>query len=215
MKTVLFSALRRNDAFTTTMFADLAYAGFSILFVVGFLCFHTKSLFLGSIGMLLILFSFPITGIIFGAIAQISYYHVLQMMVIFIILGIAADDIFVVVDAWNQSALFEELRGATVKETKVKRMSYTLRRSGFAILVTSSTTAVAFLANVNSKLMPIKAFGAFAAIIVLVNYFLFVFYFPAILMLWDQRIRNKALGCAFKNGCKCGKKVICKRVPED
>ena len=64
-------------------------------------------------------------------------------------------------------------------------MSYTLRRSAFAIAVTSSTTGVAFLANVNSGIMPIKAFGAFAAIIVFVNYIIFVFYFPAILMFWD------------------------------
>eukprot|EP00997_Jenningsia_sp_PLL12_P007375 NODE_39_length_3130_cov_55.062967_g35_i0.p1 GENE.NODE_39_length_3130_cov_55.062967_g35_i0~~NODE_39_length_3130_cov_55.062967_g35_i0.p1 ORF type:complete len:405 (-),score=85.87 NODE_39_length_3130_cov_55.062967_g35_i0:1542-2756(-) len=185
MKTVLFSGSRRMSAFTKTMFGDINYAGFSIIFVVGFICFHTRSFFLGFVGMLLIILSFPVTGVIFGLIGQIAYFQVLQMMVIFIILGIAADDIFVVVDAWNQSALFAELKGANKMETKVKRMSYTLRRSAFAIAVTSSTTSVAFLANVNSKLMPIKAFGAFAAIIVLVNYFLFVFYFPCILMFWD------------------------------
>lgn len=100
-------------------------------------------------------------------------------------------------------------------ETRVKRMSYTLRRSAFAIAVTSSTTSVAFLANLNSRLMPIQAFGAFAGIIVLVNYGIFVFYFPAILMFWDQKIRNKWPGCAFEKGIKLGSRTFCKRVPED
>ena len=215
MRTMLFSAARRFDALGTLMLDDIAYAGLSIIFVASFLCVHTKSLFIGSISMLLILLTFPVTGVIFGGIGQISYFHVLQLMVIFIILGIAADDIFVVVDAWNQSILYEELKGKDIMETRVKRMSYTLRRSGFACAVTSVTTFVAFLANVNSELMPIKAFGAFAAIIVLVNYFMFVFYFPAILMFWDQRIRNKAPGCAFEKGINCGTKVLCKRVPEE
>ena len=89
------------NAFSRIMLEDIAYAGFSIVFVAGFISFHTKSLFLGSVGMLLIIASFPLTGIIFGGIGQIEYFHVLQMMVIFIILGIAADDIFVVVDAWS------------------------------------------------------------------------------------------------------------------
>lgn len=77
MKIVCFSAARRFLAFTERMFADIAFAGFSILFVVSFLCYHTKSFFLGGIGMLLIIASFPVTGVIFGAIGQISYFQVL------------------------------------------------------------------------------------------------------------------------------------------
>lgn len=101
MKTVAFSAARRFTAFTAILFGDLNYAVFSVMFVCIFIMFHTGSIFLGSIGMLLILSSFPITGILFGAVFQIHYFQALQIMVIFIILGIAADDIFVVVDAWK------------------------------------------------------------------------------------------------------------------
>lgn len=49
----------------------------------------------------------------------------------------------------------------------------------------------------------------------LVNFFIFVCYFPAILMFWDQKIRNKKWGCAFEKGVKVGKWTLCKRVPED
>ena len=74
-------------------------------------------------------------------------------------------------------------------------MSYTFRRSAFSILVTASTTSVAFLANVNSKLMPIQSFGIFAAIIIPVNYLIFVLYFPAVLMFWEKYINNTKWAC--------------------
>jgi predicted RND superfamily exporter protein len=88
-------------------------------------------------------------------------------------------------------------------------MSYTLRRASFACLVTSITTSVAFMANINSQLMPIKSFGAYAGIIIPVNYFLIIFYFPAILMFWDQKIRNTKWGCVSEKGIKVGKKIFC------
>lgn len=71
-------------------------------------------------------------------------------MVIFIVLGIAADDIFVFIDAWRQSAAIVLFKG-----NLHMRMSYTFKRAVRAISVTSSTTAVAFLANAFSPLMPI------------------------------------------------------------
>ena len=69
----------------------------------------------------------------------------LHYLVIFIVLGIAADDIFVFIDAWRQSECIEVFRG----DYKM-RMSYAWRRAVRAIAVTSGTTAVAFLANVLS-----------------------------------------------------------------
>jgi predicted RND superfamily exporter protein len=88
-------------------------------------------------------------------------------MVIFIVLGISADDIFVIIDSWKQSEHILEYEG-----NFRKRMSYSFKRSAVAIAVTSSTTCVAFLANSFSKIMPIQAFGIYAGIIIPINYFL-------------------------------------------
>jgi len=74
----------------------------------------------------------------------------LHNLIIFIVLGIAADDIFVFIDAWRQSACIEVFKG-----DKKKRMSYAWKRALRAIAVTSSTTAVAFLSNTLSPMMPI------------------------------------------------------------
>ena len=52
-----------------------------------------------------IIISFPIAFFFWSTIMGQKYYNILQMMVLFIILGIGADDIFVLQDAWRQSAV--------------------------------------------------------------------------------------------------------------
>ena len=96
-------------------------------------------------------------------------------MLIYIILGIGADDIFVFVDAWNQSALIDP----NLKGDNQRRMAYTFRRASRAMAVTSSTTCVAMFANYFGKMMPIQSFGIFAGVIVPINFFLVVMFFPS------------------------------------
>jgi predicted RND superfamily exporter protein len=64
-------------------------------------------------------------------------------MIIYIVLGIAADDIFVFYDAFQQSAEMDK----KVMDTLEKRLTYSFRRAARAMAITSSTTAVAFFAN--------------------------------------------------------------------
>lgn len=68
-------------------------------------------------------------------------------------------------------------------------MAYTIRRAYKAILATSSTTAFAFLSNGFSSLMPVSAFGYFAAVVVPVNYILIVFYFPAFIVIYETKFK--------------------------
>lgn len=51
------------------------------------------------------------------------------------------------------------------------------------MFITSCTTAVAFLANYFSVLLPISTFGIYAAIIVIANFFLAMTFFPAVIIL--------------------------------
>jgi predicted RND superfamily exporter protein len=70
-------------------------------------------------------------------------------------------------------------------------MSYTWKRAVRAMMVTSSTTSAAFMANFFSPLMPIKAFGMYAAIIVPANYFLVVLFYPPALITYERHIEGK------------------------
>ena len=143
--------------------------------------FHLKSIFVSSLCMVIIISSFPITALISEGIMGVTWFGDLHNVVIFIVMGIAADDIFVFYDAWRQSETIEEFNGDVNK-----RMSYTFRRSRRAMAVTSSTTSAAFFANLYSPLMSIKSFGVFAGIIVPVNYLLVIVFFPSIIIIHES-----------------------------
>jgi len=181
-------------AFSTQIMADMMFALGSMFFVFLYICWHLRSVLLGAVGMLIIVLSFPVSMVIYEGIFRVTYFSSMNQLVIFIVLGIAADDIFVFVDAWRQSFNYKDhLRN------DVERMSYTWRRATRAMAVTSSTTAVAFLANAFSSIMPISSFGIYAAIIIPVNYFLVISFFPAVLMWWEQKVNGKICVCGKKN----------------
>lgn len=135
--------------------------------------YHLNSSLLSFIGIMIIILSFPTTIMITEGVLQVTFFSNLHSLVVFIVLGIAADDIFVFVDGWRQSANIN-----LFKHDVKRRMAYSFRRAVRAMAVTSSTTSVAFMANYFSPLMPIKAFGIFAGIIIPVNYLLVVMVFP-------------------------------------
>lgn len=80
---------------------DMSFAVFSVVFVSMYFVFHLDSCFLALIGMMLILFSFSLNAIIYQGIFRVSYMSNLNYLSVFIVLGIAADDIFVLIDAWR------------------------------------------------------------------------------------------------------------------
>jgi len=152
------------------------------MFVMAYFVFHLKSLFLAGIGVLLILLSFGFTALIHQGIFRVQFYSNLHNLIIFIVLGIAADDIFVFIDAWRQSACIDIYKG-----DRNRRMSYAWKRAVRAIAVTSSTTAVAFMSNTLSPMMPIQSFGIYAAIIIPANYLIIVMIFPAAVIIYEDK----------------------------
>ena len=187
----IYSEALRNEEFNDLVVTDTSFALISVALVYLYFVIHLWSIFLASMGMLIILLSFGVTALISEGIFQVTYYSPLNSLILFIVLGIAADDFFVFNDAWRQSATFKELRciddddDERKMKTLKKRMSYTFKRASKAMFVTSSTTCVAFLANYFSPIMPIKAFGIFAAIIIPVNYLMVCWIFPALIIFED------------------------------
>jgi predicted RND superfamily exporter protein len=98
---------------------DIWWAAAACIFVFVYLAFHMGSFFLSFFSVMLIIFSFGITQCIYGFILGIRYFQVLHCMAVFLVLGIAADDIFVFYDAWIQS------QGAA---SVSKRMENTIKR---------------------------------------------------------------------------------------
>lgn len=165
---------------------DLSWAGASILAVWVYMAAHTGSAFVATLGMFEILASFPVSIFLYRVFFRVSYLGNIQILSVFVVLGVGADDVFVFFDAFKQSAY----EPAAVSGTTLTRVTYAARRASKAIFVTSLTTAVAFAATAMSDVMPIAAFGALSAIMIFVLFALNVLFFPPALVIYDRWVRN-------------------------
>ena len=86
-----------------TVNSDLNFALFSIIFVWLWMRVHTGSSFVALMGMFMVATSIPVALLIYRGLFQIPYFNMLHALVIFIVLGVGADDIFVLVDSWKQT----------------------------------------------------------------------------------------------------------------
>lgn len=180
------------ELFLALIIQDLLFAFVSIAFVFCYFIIHLKSKFLALVGTTIILFSFPITVIITEGIGGVTYIGALHIVAVYMVLGIAADDIFVFIDAWRRSAnLYPEI----FKGSKRKRMAYAFRSSARAMAITSSTTSVAFFANIFSPLLPIKSFGIFAGVIIPINFVLVIMFMPAASIIYEEYIEDSDFLC--------------------
>ena len=147
---------------------------------------HLRSFFLSSCSMLNILLSYFVTLVIYRGVCRVDFFSSIHLLSVFVVLGIAADDVFVYTDAWKQATVLDELEGDTQKQ-----MAYTWRRASKAIFVTSFTTGVAFMATGFSEIMSISSFGYFAAIIIPVNYLLVITAYPPVLVIQERYLKDK------------------------
>lgn len=141
--------------------------------------------------MLQILLSMPCALFVYRTIFGVEFVTQLHVLAIYLVLGIGADDLFVFYDAWLQSAH----EAPDISGSDVTRMNYAYKRAAGAMLTTSFTTSIAFIATASSPVMPISAFGYFAASCVIMNYVLVMTVFPALLMVWHQSGSLNACCC--------------------
>ena len=177
------NAIRWN-AIQNQVTYDMMLALASFVFIFLFSWFHTGSLWITLWGIFSIISSFNITNLIYRIIFDFRYFGTFHVLSIFIILGIGCDDIFIFMDTWKQSRdnNFENL---------AHRLSQVYKTAAKTTFITSFTTMVAFLSNMQSPLLAIYSFGLFSAILIMVNYFSIVLFFPVVLILQHTSRKGK------------------------
>lgn len=128
---------------------------------------------------------------------QVQYYDSLNTLVLFILLGIGADGLFVYFDAFRQSEMHPE-HCATLRA----RITYTVERAAQATLVTSFTTASSFLATYVSRIIPVAAFGVFAFTCMVMLYLATTLLIPPALVIWHTNFALLPFGVCSKR-CPC------------
>eukprot|EP00055_Hartaetosiga_balthica_P007536 m.26034 g.26034 ORF g.26034 m.26034 type:complete len:1057 (-) comp5820_c2_seq1:163-3333(-) len=183
---------------------DTALVSVSILVVFLYVWFHTESLFLASFGMLHILLSFPIAYFITQLMIDFGGMSVLNLMSLFIILGVGADDIFLAVDRFKQSEwevpdkAGKKRTNPTTKEEEmseenrdwlVRRLIWSYKHSTSSMLITSLTTAAAFFMNATSAITAVQIFGIFTGLMIVFNFLLVITYFPFVMVVYQRHVR--------------------------
>jgi hypothetical protein len=175
---------------------DFTLAIGSFFIVLLLIYIYTESFFIASSAMYQILFSLPVTMVFYRWVFQVDYFEFLHILIVYLVLGIGADNVFVFIDSFKN--IWEE-ESRTTPEWSEEKLQRVVRgaheRSASAILNTSFTTSVAFLSCSISKVMPMRTAGWFAAGCIIVNYIFTVTWFPSVVTIWFYRFRGKRCFC--------------------
>lgn len=128
----------------------------------------------------------------------ITLFGVLHVIGIFVILGIGCDDLFVMSDAWAQSAW---LAPPAVLESLDTRLWWAYRRAGKAMLVTTLTDVGAFLSSLLAVVPNLVSFAIFTSLLATANLALVLTLWPCALLLHDRC-------CARCGPCARGRQTV-------
>lgn len=162
---------------------DFLMAVGSLLAVGIWMGLYTKSVFLAVTNMTYIVLSIPTALFIYKVLFQIGYFDSIHVLVIFIILGIGADSVFVAVDSWKQSRL--------LFDDEFERLEYSYDRTVSTVFATSFTTIMCFVVTAFTPIIFISTFGIFAALCVAVNFCFICTIVPATILIWERKFVKK------------------------
>ncbi len=193
----------QNLEFMRVVQTDMFFSMFSIMFVFIWIFVHTGSAFMASMGMLQIVTSLPIGNFIYKVFFGIPYFDTLHTLVIFLVLGVGADDVFVLVDGWKQTAE-TVLRKSGEDDTSLlhRRLTIAYARTAQAVFNTSFTTAMAFVATAISPIMPISTFGIYAALCIVLNYIMVVTITPTAILVYEVHVSKWYNCCLCFGSCR-------------
>ena len=145
---------------------------------------HTGSIWLLCMGLMQITFAIPLSYAVYRFVFGIRFFSLLNFIGLFVSAALGADDLFVATDKWKNA----RLQHPTQSTEEVAAEA--LPEAAFAMLLTTSTTSVAFFATCVSPVAPIFTFAVFCGLMVIFNYVLnCTLVFPALCM-YDRWIMN-------------------------
>lgn len=169
-----------------TLDGDKNLAGGSVGFVLLYMLLHTRSLLLSIMGLLIIAMSVPFSYVIFAVFTGSQTMSIASFLSLFLIVGLGSDVVFVYNDFWQESK--------AVKVDLNSRLAWTLWHAGKASFATTATTAVSFFANLASVLKPLREFGFFMGLCVLLAWVLLTLIFVPLCLL-DEKYPCKRIFC--------------------
>jgi len=148
-----------------------------------------------------IIFSIPVTMSVWTVLLgqKVEFF---QVLCIYLVLGIGADDAFILHDAWLQANIDSPVASA---EDWTRRFAWAYRRAFSAMMVTTATTCGSFIVGAVSVLPQVRSFCIFAAILVFVDWLFCITFFASAIVVNERYFASKRdPGECGGPGCCCG-----------
>mmetsp|Transcript_92009 Transcript_92009/g.231348 ORF Transcript_92009/g.231348 Transcript_92009/m.231348 type:complete len:1176 (+) Transcript_92009:56-3583(+) len=205
LRVMMWSSATLRSSFLGLLIVDSILSIGALVMVWLYMFWTLESAFLASCAIFEILFSVPVAMSLWAVVFQ-QKVSVLQVLVLYMILGIGADDAFILYDAWLQA----RHQGEEVNKHWTSRFAWAYRRSFSAMAVTTSTTCGSFMIGAFSPLPQVRDFCIFAAIVVLVDWLFCITFFASATVVHDRYIRSdRRRGECCGPGCCCGLVQCC------
>jgi len=181
------------------LIGDMMLAMASICLVVIILVANTQSVLLMLAGMFEIIMSLPLAMFTWILIGQ-TKIGVMELIGLFLILCIGADDIFVFTDTWKESAFMPPIISGSLQT----RFTWTFQRASSAMLTTTFTTFTTLAINLTSPFNFFKSFGLFNGFVVVWDYVLVLTWYASSVLALTYFVEGKcAPGRNWECSCCC------------
>lgn len=180
----------KHSLFQDYLLTDTLYPAIAIAIVLVVMCVYTRSVFVTLMTMIAIISSLIVSYFLYRVVFSFEFFPFMNLTALIILVGIGADDAFVLCDVWNYTKY--DKPHSELSET----VSMTLQHAALSMFVTSFTTAAAFYANYVSNITAIRCFGIYAGTAIIVNYILMVTWLPAVVVLHERYLLNLFPSCA-------------------
>jgi len=189
LKVYWWSLPGQEDEWLTLSDKDLNWTVLSFIGVMSYVAYHTGSIIISATSMMMTVTSIFVAFFLFRVVFQVSFFQFINFLIIFVVMGIGADDVFVFMDAFHQS--IDELRAKNKPATLPHRIRHTMRRALHAIFVTSFTTSAAFCATALSPLIPLRSFGVFSALVIFCVFAINAVVLPPLTVLYIRNLHGR------------------------
>ncbi|CAK6442217.1 unnamed protein product [Pipistrellus nathusii] len=174
----------KHSLFQDYLLMDTVYPAIAIVIVLLVMCVYTRSAFITLMTMFAVISSLIVAYFLYRVVFNFEFFPFMNLTALVILVGIGADDAFVLCDVWNHT------KSDKPQADTAEAVGVTLRHAALSMFVTSFTTAAAFYANYVSNITAIRCFGVYAGTAILVNYLLMVTWLPAVVVLHERYLLN-------------------------
>ena len=171
---------------------NLLFSGFSIMFVYVLIMLGKFNMVEHRVWLSLA----GLTGIILGSVFGVGFCSLFGLMFTqlhsilpFLMLGVGIDDMFVLVQSYEN--LSEEEKKLPLPERFAKTLSY----AGMAVSVTSVTNIVAFSLGATTVIPALRSFCLFCAVGIMAIFIYTLTFFTACMVIDQRRIDERRDGC--------------------